>query len=234
MQEHSNEAAHIGTLIRAGASRPDHAIVASRTGLWRILEDGLNVCAWPRPLPDAPWRALAEAVEQAPLFENEAAVAAKGLAESIDALVRLLPGGQAREFLAADLVALVETYLSLFGRVHAHAHLDLIDRDACRFYHRDNVGVRMICTYVGPGTEWAPRAALVDPDVDDEQAPRNETGLLVRTSRLRHARLGEVLLLKGKRWPGNQHNGAVHRSPPIEAFGRRRLVLRVDPCAHGG
>ncbi|NOJ83626.1 DUF1826 domain-containing protein [Myxococcus xanthus] len=38
----------------------------------------------------------------------------------------------------------------------------------------------------------------------------------------------DVALLKGESWPGNQGNGAVHRSPAIASSGRRRLILSIE------
>jgi len=37
--------------------------------------------------------------------------------------------------------------------------------------------------------------------------------------------------LQGETWPGNVGNGTVHRSPPIERFGARRLRLTIDKAA---
>tara|TARA_R110000782_G_scaffold50302_3_gene109162 strand:- start:127 stop:561 length:435 start_codon:yes stop_codon:yes gene_type:complete len=38
---------------------------------------------------------------------------------------------------------------------------------------------------------------------------------------------GQVALLKGERWQGNEGRGLVHRSPPLVA-GERRLLLTLD------
>lgn len=38
---------------------------------------------------------------------------------------------------------------------------------------------------------------------------------------------GEVALMKGERWQGNEGRGLVHRSPALSA-GQRRLILTLD------
>ncbi|WP_332310868.1 DUF1826 domain-containing protein [Alteromonas pelagimontana] len=38
---------------------------------------------------------------------------------------------------------------------------------------------------------------------------------------------GDVALLKGELWEGNENAGLVHRSPPIAA-GEKRLLLTLD------
>ena len=44
--------------------------------------------------------------------------------------------------------------------------LEIIERAMCPRFHVDHVGIRMLCTYRGPGTEW----------LDDEAADRNFLG----------------------------------------------------------
>ncbi|WVM90722.1 DUF1826 domain-containing protein [Halopseudomonas pachastrellae] len=39
---------------------------------------------------------------------------------------------------------------------------------------------------------------------------------------------GDVCLLKGSGWVGNEERGIVHRSPAVAA-GQQRLLLTIDP-----
>lgn len=55
-------------------------------------------------------------------------------------------------------------------------------------------------------------------------------------SAVRQAAPGEVLYLKGARFPGAEGRGAVHRSPQAPAAGPGagpRLLLKLDPPAEG-
>jgi hypothetical protein len=207
------------------APRTTHALVRRDEELAAILAPEINACQRARPLPTGQRRALEAACGAIP-FERSV-VGASGAAVA-RALVAPLRRGGARAWLEADVAGLVDRYRALVGARAAEASLELLTTDACRKYHRDNVGIRLLCTYFGPGTEWAPWAALVHPDLPDDETPRGPDGIFVRREALAQAAAADVLLLKGRRFPGNARNGVVHRSPPIEATGARRLVLRID------
>ncbi|MDI1428723.1 DUF1826 domain-containing protein [Polyangium sorediatum] len=44
------------------------------------------------------------------------------------------------------------------------------------------------------------------------------------TSKIRRANAGDIVLLKGERYPGKERT-AGHRSPPIQALGLARVAL---------
>ncbi len=136
----------------------------------------------------------------------------------------------ARDFLAQDIALLVRYLGQVLQRRHLHARLSITRSDECRKLHSDNVTIRMLCTYAGPGTEWVPDADVVREnlsriDVDVETANRS---VLRRPDAVQHCRIGDVILLKGEAFTGNDGRGAVHRSPPIESRSLARLVLKVD------
>lgn len=211
-----------------------HREVPTKQGCRAILQEGINVCCWRRALPHSVGDALLRANVTKGPFELHGAVTRTTMASVAKRLTTPLNNDLSRTWLQADLVRLIKMYLKLFEREHVHASLELIDRDACRLYHRDNVSIRLLCTYFGPGTEWAPAAALPFPHADDSETPRNSGGIIVNEARIGHAHAGDIVILKGKKWPGNVCNGAVHRSPPIAAQGLKRLVFRIDKCEHGG
>jgi hypothetical protein len=71
----------------------------------------------------------------------------------------------------------------------------------------DTVGLRMLCTYAEPGTEW------IDPE-----------------GKIRRMTTMEVAVFKGSAFPGARPR-VLHRSPPIGAgifVGPSRLVLYID------
>ena len=94
--------------------------------------------------------------------------------------------------------------------------------------HVDRVGVRMLVTYSGPGTEW-----LADADVDrarlgeaGQDLPDDQNGVMRPGAVIRSVAPFAVTLLKGEAWPGAEGFGAVHRSP--DPGGAPRALLRVD------
>jgi hypothetical protein len=94
----------------------------------------------------------------------------------------------------------------------------IVDNACCKF-HADQVGLRLLTTYLGPGTQWLP-----------DDAVRRRRGLCFP---LRHAppqRLERfaVGLFKGESYPGNCGRGIVHRSPPVSGTGKVRILLCLD------
>lgn len=190
----------------------------------RILEDDVNlVCLR---------RRLAPAVQQ--FAEALAAQADPALAESV--VIEVQPdcdpsaagvlssyrafSGYA-EFIA-DLEYLMSAFVCLFDVRRVGVRLRLLDHAMCPRWHVDQVPVRLITTYTGPGSEWLgegamPRQALGSP-ASDRYADVEPAGRLAA---------GDVALFKGERWEGNQLRGVVHRSPRL-AQGEARLVMTLD------
>ncbi|GEN61335.1 DUF1826 domain-containing protein [Acetobacter nitrogenifigens] len=117
--------------------------------------------------------------------------------------------GNAAACLVDDILALVHHYRHLTGEDDVRLRLECIDHDSCRRFHVDNVGLRLLCTYIGPGVQWK-RAD--DGDIHETLA-------------------GDIVILKGLLYPGGVAAGAVlHRSPPLSelSISTRRLLLTVD------
>lgn len=82
--------------------------------------------------------------------------------------------------------------------------LEYVTDDACRKFHKDETGFRLITTYLGRGTQWR------GSDMSEIQEMQTfDIGML----------LGERAGREGR---------ILHRSPPIEGTGESRLVLVVD------
>lgn len=118
--------------------------------------------------------------------------------------------------LLADIAYLTELYGDLIGCPAFGLRLVILDRTMCPRFHVDAVGVRLLCTYRGPGTEWARREVLAHRD--DPLAQRA----------LGSADPFDALILKGSAWPGNETVGAVHRSPSPQGGPLPRLLLSID------
>ncbi|WP_426755010.1 DUF1826 domain-containing protein [Myxococcus sp. Y35] len=196
-----------------------HAFVWTPEELADIYRDGLNLCVWRRGL-DAPlshWLSDVTAT-------RELDVIARVRSEAPDLRLRLggLPQGPLFEAWLADVHFLVRLYSDLLGATELGVRIHILDRDMCPRFHVDRVGVRLLCTYAGPATEWLENAHVV-------RSALGATGDVTRPGASVHAlERFDVALLKGESWPGNQGNGAVHRSPAISGSGRRRLFLSIE------
>jgi hypothetical protein len=81
----------------------------------------------------------------------------------------------------------------------------------------------MLCTYVGPGTLWAPNE-IVNPKALSGRDPNQE--LILDETQIQQANPGDAIILKGAMY--THGNPILHRSPSVEESGERRLLLRVD------
>ena len=54
-----------------------------------------------------------------------------------------------------------------------------------------------------------------------------ESGLFQSKDHINRLNIGDVAMLKGELWEGNESAGLVHRSPELLA-GERRLLLTLD------
>lgn len=109
--------------------------------------------------------------------------------------------------LYADFRRLATRFSTLAASPVVRMRLEHVIDDSCRKFHVDAVGLRLLCTYAGPGTEW----------VDD-------------AGRIRRMASMEVAVFKGSAFPGAGPR-VLHRSPPLSTgthAGQSRLVLCID------
>jgi hypothetical protein len=109
--------------------------------------------------------------------------------------------------LRADILLLAGRFLGLTGSSSLRLRLESVDTDACRRFHADYTDVRLVLTYAGPGTDIR--------ETTDDDAPVHRIAA------------GQVALFKGRLYPGAPPV-LLHRSPPIEGSGNRRVVLVLD------
>lgn len=113
-----------------------------------------------------------------------------------------LPNHEDKARLSEDIWLLADMYSCLFDVNELGVRLQPLDRAMCPKFHCDRVPARLITTYGGQGTEF-----LHQP--------------------VQQINAGDVALLKGTAWEGNEENGVIHRSPQITSD-EFRLVLTLD------
>ncbi|QCG90446.1 DUF1826 domain-containing protein [Azospirillum sp. TSH100] len=188
-----------------------------------IRRPEINLAVWRRPLP-------------AGVSAQSAWAAAHGLSchlatspdEAAADLLAALPPRRIEGPLLTDIVGLVRLYADLVGCTALRLRLDSLSGDGCRFFHVDYVGLRLLCTYRGAGTQWLPDGAVTRSALGrgDNEAVLSDPG------RVQSLRAGDVALLKGEGWPGNRGRGLVHRSPPATPPRAPRLLLCLDHDEH--
>ena len=120
--------------------------------------------------------------------------------------------------LGGEVAMLVRVFGAATGATRVSVRLDVIETDACRRFHADYVSARLICTLIGPGTQWLDTAA----------AAALAQGEAIDRLTIRSIATGDVALFKGRLW--SPEAPIVHRSPPITKTAQRRLLLVIDPA----
>jgi hypothetical protein len=129
-----------------------------------------------------------------------------------------------RRALLRDIHDLAKLYADRSGSHAARIKLEVETTDRCQFFHADNIRLRLLCTYQGPGTEWVPDAA-----VDRSALGRGgNDGVILDEAAIRRMQTWSVGLFKGDAYPGFNGRGCVHRSPPIEGCRQTRVLLCID------
>ncbi|HKS15082.1 MAG TPA: DUF1826 domain-containing protein [Pseudomonas sp.] len=184
-----------------------------------ILQDDVNLAVWQRHLPAQieDFALLALSLGK-PLADHR--VIKVDEAQPL-VLQGVLPGAtdlQGHEGFCADVAWLVDAFACLLGARRVGLRLRVLDNPMCPRFHVDQVPVRLLCTYAGRGSEWL-QAGAVDPEC--------LASMPEPVDNIHRLQAGDVALLKGEKWLGNEGAGLIHRSPPSQA-GERRLLLSLD------
>jgi hypothetical protein len=122
--------------------------------------------------------------------------------------------GIPRDNLATDILDLANRFAAVMRLNEVEIRLEHVTTNACKKFHGDYVTARLICTYVGPGTQWLDGADAEDCGCGE---PHN----------IQQMNAGDVGLFKGRIW--SETHPAIHRSPPIEGTGEGRMMLVINP-----
>ncbi|MBN6772200.1 DUF1826 domain-containing protein [Pseudomonas granadensis] len=189
--------------------------------LTRILEDEVNLAVWQRQLPlhISEFADVLLSLNQ-PLAQSLCLELPEEDAEpDLTGLATEFRDVQGYEGFMADLQWLVSAFACLLGARRIGLRLRVLDKAMCPRFHVDHVPVRLITTYAGVGSQWLAEGAMDRRQLGQANAePQADVQQLSS---------GDVALLKGEKWHGNEGFGLIHRSPQPPA-GARRLMLTLD------
>lgn len=186
-----------------------------------ILDNGVNLALWQRQLPlhiaefGALLVSLNEPLAESLVVELDSEDAEPNL-QGLAAGCRDLEG---YDGFIADVAWLVSAFACLLGAKRIGVRLRLLDKAMCPRFHVDHVPVRLITTYAGIGSQWLREGVMDRRQLSQADAEPTE--------RIEQIHCGEVALLKGEKWRGNEGYGLIHRSPALAA-NERRLILTLD------
>lgn len=123
---------------------------------------------------------------------------------SVDAALRHAGYSAVLAPLSADVDLLIRRHAALTGEDRLSIRLEVMDSDVGSTFDADDGAFRMLCTYIGPGTQWC--------CVGGQDA-------------ICEVPTGAVGVFKGRKLLNPPT--VLQRTPP---FGGRRLVLVIDPA----
>ncbi|MAD43508.1 MAG: hypothetical protein CMI02_08280 [Oceanospirillaceae bacterium] len=185
-----------------------------------IYEDDVNISIGRNLIPQS--LALTHAVSELLHAPQTPALRMSGTPDQCKAAVlRDLPNVEGIEALADAVHLVTDAFSTLFDLHKVGLRLDRLDKAMCPRFHVDRVPVRLVLTFAGPATEW----------LSEDNLNRNllsGAGNPCRTpAGIQQLQAGDIALLKGEEWDGNEGRGLVHRSP-APAHGEKRLMLTLD------
>lgn len=200
------------------------AIADNPLGLTRIFDPEIELAQWRRPADPviADWLAA----YAGDLGSGLRQVLTPGQRPDLGRL----PSGDGRDALAADIALQAEILGELLDAASIGFRLEVVGKAMCPRLHVDRVGIRLLCTYRGPGTEWVEDAAVDRRFLGAASGglPDETSGLLLPGHRIETIPPFAVALLKGSLWQGNGGRGIVHRSPTVAADEAPRVLLAMD------
>lgn len=196
------------------------------TVLPEIYQEDCHLVVWQRALDAALQQDVASFVQGNAGFRASISLSSENAFASIHPA---LGGDGTTVRLSQDIAKLVEMFACLFDLSEVSLRLAVLGKAMCPRFHVDRVPCRLVTTYQGAATEWLPHHAVDRSKLGHGNGglPDDKSGLLLNPEDMTQLSFGDVALLKGERWAGNEGAGLVHRSPAVLP-GERRLLLTVD------
>ncbi|WP_419536487.1 DUF1826 domain-containing protein [Endozoicomonas sp.] len=190
-----------------------------------IYKDDTNIAIWQRKL-SAP---LQDAVKS--YLASNATVETKMVVTQENVLSAINDAFQTSEMaeLSDDIALLVDMFCCLFGLARVGLRMQVLDQAMCPKFHVDRVPCRLVTTYQGVATEWLPHETVDHTKLGQGSHGQTDdrSGLYQQKQAIHQLNCGDVALLKGTLWQGNENAGLVHRSPVLPGADKR-LLLTLD------
>ncbi|MDO9311930.1 MAG: DUF1826 domain-containing protein [Nitrosomonas sp.] len=187
--------------------------------LAQIYDTQINMCILQRSIaPDV--RMYAAYLQQE--YVDFQLIRRVNIPSVVDVLMGSLPAHSMRVSFIEDVAMAVDMFSCLFDLDHAGLRLLVLNKTMCPRFHVDKVPCRLVTTYAGKGTEWLNREGIID-----RSALGASKESMVEHDIVQHLSEGDIALLKGDGWEGNEGFGVIHRSPSLND-NETRLLLTFD------
>ena len=205
---------------------PHNCAMGTEPDIWpAIYRPETNIVVWRRQLTDGARTYANWLLEQHP-FRCQMTTSHADVTCSLSQLFPEHPGGNE---LADDIALLADMFSCLFEIERVGLRLATLDSAMCPRFHVDHVPCRLVTTYAGRGTEWLNNEYVDRSRLGRGSADANGNRLdpFSDGQHICSVNVGDIALLKGEKWQGNEGNGLVHRSPAASQDSKR-LVLTLD------
>jgi len=190
-----------------------------------IYQADTNIVIWQRELSATLQQAVTTLLAAHPTLQTAMTVTPQSVSSSL----RELLGAANPAELSENIAELVDMFCDLFALKRVGLRLRVLERAMCPKFHVDRVPCRLITTYQGVATEWLSHQVVdrTKLGTGSNGQSDSESGLFQHPHDIQQLNSGDVALLKGELWEGNENAGLVHRSP-APSVGERRLLLTLD------
>jgi hypothetical protein len=206
------------------SNTPSYSTGESPTVLTDIYQDHINMVVWERTFSDELTQAIEEFVANNPDFSKSVNVSSESAYQELQRTLDDLPPA-----LVQNIAELVDMFCCLFDLKDAGVRLATLNSAMCPRFHVDRVPCRLVTTFYGTATQWLPNYVLDRSKLGhgSNGQPDHLSGLYQDESDVQQLSCGDVALLKGGAWIGNEETALVHRSPMVSAQ-ENRLLLTLD------
>ena len=191
-----------------------------------IYDESVNVALWQRNLTSEVKADVNKFINTASHLERSAFIRAQHIEDDIRDELRTTILGDA---FISNTCQLIDMFCTLFDLEQVGFRIRLLDLPMCPRFHIDRVPCRLVTTFSGQGTQW-----LDNNNIDRSKLGHGnqglddcESGLYPANAHIESMTAGDVALLKGSAWIGNENTAVVHRSPPYRT-GEKRLLMTLD------
>ncbi|PTQ16536.1 DUF1826 domain-containing protein [Vibrio splendidus] len=195
------------------------------TVLADIYQSDINIAVWQRQFDEDLTMAISEFIASNPNFSKSISLSPDNAFDKLE----FATGGTASKALLENMAELVDMFCCLFDLEEVGLRLAVLNKAMCPRFHFDQVPCRLVTTYHGVATQWLPNESVDRSKLGrgSNGQPDSASGLYNHESDIQQLSSGDVALLKGERWSGNENAGLVHRSP-VTSSDETRLLLTLD------
>ncbi len=190
----------------------------------RLFEDEISVCVWRRdPDPELTNYVRRVAPSLRPTRRERVSVRS-GVSPIV---LSDFPEAPQKRRLLEDLRGLVDLFATLADVDGVGVRIVCMNAPMCPRFHTDRVSLRLLCTWLGPGTEWVERSLLDEMSTASSLSPRIGTQSEAETV-VHRMRCFDIGVFKGELWPRRATRAVLHRSPPLGSPTEHRVIVSLD------